>query len=285
MLYQLLQSYTSLCGIYATQFGGLSRQTSPDNHGDWIKELWDGNAEIKDITAQIEPDEKGFIRLSNYLACKAHALCRADHINLPRYSLEAENYSPYEKMVYQLIIRSQKLSTPIPSNLFNIFMTMRIISIVDITLKDTEIPVGLASCKSLEVLIWSNIRGLAKVPKDVLQAPKLTTVYIHNCPITSLDFDWPTGNNIKSLTLKGLSIDTIPAGIGNLTGLEELNLDYNPITTLPKELEKLISLRQLSVKGWCIIKKMYMYMSILYLEQGQTSQNKKNTHKITIMEP
>jgi Leucine-rich repeat (LRR) protein len=57
--------------------------------------------------------------------------------------------------------------------------------------------------------------------------------------VNKLDIDWPVNKGLTSLTLKGLLIQDIPAGLGNLKELLELNLDYNPITTLPKEIESL----------------------------------------------
>jgi Leucine-rich repeat (LRR) protein len=69
--------------------------------------------------------------------------------------------------------------------------------------------------------------------------------------VNKLVIDRPVNKGLTSLTLKGLLIQDIPAGLGNLKELLELNLDYNPITTLPKEIESLTKLKHLSVKGNC----------------------------------
>lgn len=212
--------------------------------------MWGRETTIKEIHDMTDPLEEVFAyRLGNYLACRAHGLCKADYIKLPNYSLEGKLYKPYISVVDALSIRSQSLSQPIPSDMFRVMMNLRSISIVDVTLDNTEIPKDIAMCKSLEIIIWSNIRGLTKLPKDVFCPPNLTSVYIDNCPIKSLDITWPTSSKMRSLTLRGLLVENIPAGIGNFAILEELRLDYNPLTTLPMEIEKLTCLKLLSVKG------------------------------------
>lgn len=250
LVYQLLQSYASLCGLYATQYGGLAFQSAPGDFTDWMKDLWGSETTIKEIQDMDDPSSDVFAyRLGNYLACRAHALAKADYIKLPKYSLESKLFKPYFNVLDTLTIRSQTLTQPIPSDLFKEMQSLRVITMVDVAMDNTEIPKNISTCKFLEIIVLSNIRGLRQLPKDMLCPPNLASIYIDNCPIMSLDLTWPSASKMTSLTLRGLLIEKIPAGIGNLSMLEDLRLDYNPISTLPVEIEKLTNLKNLSVKG------------------------------------
>ncbi|CAG2199986.1 unnamed protein product [Mytilus edulis] len=87
------------------------------------------------------------------------------------------------------------------------------------------------------------------MPKDILRAPALSTFYLHNCPIRKLDIEWPASTTLTSLSLKGLLIQEVPKEIAKLSELNDLNLDCNPIFTLPDELGHLKKLKHLSAKG------------------------------------
>ncbi|CAC5389321.1 LRRK2 [Mytilus coruscus] len=194
-------------------------------------------------------EEPIFMEYGHILACRAHAYSRGDYVPIPNYSLESAYYEPYEQFAETLTVQSQTLNT-LPGNLLTTFKNLRVISIVNVALHDTHtFPSGVSKCNNLEVLILANLKGIVELPKDIISGPVMSTFFIHNCPVKKLDFDWPVKNKLTNLTLKGLLIEDIPANIGRLKDLEELCLDYNPITSLPKEIENLTKLRFLSVKG------------------------------------
>jgi Leucine rich repeat len=56
-------------------------------------------------------------------------------------------------------------------------------------------------------------------------------------------------NRSITLDLKGLGLTSLPAGIGRLTELKGLDLDYNRLKTLPSEIGGLTSLAHLELKG------------------------------------
>ncbi|VDI30258.1 Hypothetical predicted protein [Mytilus galloprovincialis] len=249
LLFQLLQPYASLCGLFATQHGGLSSQGAPGDLIDWIADLVRDDVPMKQVRSGMTAEEPLFMEYGHVLACRAHAYSRGDYVPIPDYSLESSYYEPYEQFAETLTVQSQNLKI-LPSNLWTTFRNLRVMSIVNVDLDNTHIfPSGLSKCCNLEVLILANLKGITDLPKDIISGPVMTTFFIHNCPIRKLEFDWPVKNKLINLTLKGLLIEDIPANIGRLKDLEELCLDYNPITSLPKEIENLTKLKFLSVKG------------------------------------
>lgn len=204
---------------------------------------------MKQVRSGMTAEEPLFMEYGHILACRAHAYSRGDYVPIPDYSLESAYYEPYQQFAETLTVQSQPLNT-LPSNLWTTFKNLRVMSIVNVDLYDTHIlPSGISKCCNLEVLILANLKGITDLPKDIISGPAMTTFFIHNCPIRKLEFDWPVKNKLINLTLKGLLIEDIPANIGRLKDLEDLCLDYNPIASLPKEIENLTKLKFLSVKG------------------------------------
>jgi Leucine-rich repeat (LRR) protein len=250
-MFQIMQPYASLCGIYATQHGGLSYQTGPDDLGTWVQDLCGEDVPIKKIDSGMISDDSAFVSVGNILACKSHAYCNADFVKIPDFSLDSKFFKPYANFSQSLMIRDQKLNS-LPNDLLTIFNNLTVLSIDNVDLKDiSEFPSGVSKCTNLEVLCLSSLKGIKRLPKDIISGPALSTFFLYNCPVNKLEIDWPVNKGLTSLTLKGLLIQDIPAGLGNLKELLELNLDYNPITTLPKEIESLTKLKHLSVKGNC----------------------------------
>ncbi|CAG2236821.1 ISWI [Mytilus edulis] len=249
LLFQLLQPYASLCGLFATQHGGLSSQGAPEDLLDWIADLVRDDVPMKQVRSGMTAEEPLFMEYGHILACRAHAYSRGDYVPIPDYSLESSYYEPYEQFAETLTVQSQNLKT-LPSNLWTTFRNLRVMSIVNVDLDNTHIfPSGLSKCCNLEVLILANLKGITDLPKDIISGPVMSTFFIHNCPIRKIEFDWPVKNKLINLTLKGLLIEDIPPNIGRLKDLEDLCLDYNPIASLPKEIENLTKLKFLSVKG------------------------------------
>jgi Leucine-rich repeat (LRR) protein len=192
-----------------------------------------------------------FVSFPPFLACKAHSHSRVDRniVRIPNLSLESEYYEPYSEKMDILMINEQTLKS-LPSNLFKIFENLQVLSIMNVDLQETpEFPSGISRCKDLEIVCLSALKGVKKLSKDILSAPALSTFYLHNLPIEKLDIDWPVSATLTSLSLKGLLITEIPKEIGRLAELQELNLDCNPILTLPDELENLKKLKHFSAKG------------------------------------
>ncbi|XP_052093537.1 uncharacterized protein LOC127729717 [Mytilus californianus] len=257
LLYQLIQPYASLCCIYSTQYGGLSYQHSPADYTDGIDDLY--------MESQLEPsvidnqssdnmleDTNKFKRVFNFLACKAHSngmFAQNLFTMLTEFTLEKQFYYPYSENLSTLLVNGVSLNT-LPDNVFQTFRKLKVFAITDVPMAKTPIfPSGISQCSNLEIVCLSSMHGLKELPSDVILGPALRVFHIYNIPIRKLDIDWPVSSLLTSLTLTGLLIEEVPVKISNLHRLEELILDYNPITSIPEEIGRLEKLKILSMKG------------------------------------
>lgn len=252
-LYQLLQTYASLCSIYALQHGGLSNQPNPDNYSRELKRLMKDHPIPKNRDNNMMKDDNAFRNVSKYfLVCKAHdnqLFGQNLILHQEKFSLDEEYYTPYSEHLNTLLIEGVNLSS-LPKNVFETFKNIQALSLMDVPLdKMSVFPSGLSSCRFLEIFCLSGLKTITDVPKDVFHGRALRYVFFNNMPMKSLDIDWPISSLLTSLILTGLLIEKVPVGIGYLSNLEILILDNNPITTLPDELENLTQLKILSLRG------------------------------------
>ncbi|XP_071152762.1 uncharacterized protein [Mytilus edulis] len=256
LLYQLIQPYASLCCIYSTQYGGLPYQQSPANYTDGIDDLYmDSQIALSVIDDQgsytMMKDTNKFKRVLNFLACKAHSNgMRAQNLfPLIRFSLEKEFYHPYSENLSTLLVNGVPLDT-LPDDVFKTFRKLKVFAITDVPMEKTPIfPSGMSKCTNLEIVFLSGMHGLKELPSDVILGPALRIFHIYHIPIKKLNIDWPVSSLLTSLTLTGLLLEEVPVKISNLHRLEELILDYNPITSIPEEIGRLKKLKILSMKG------------------------------------
>src|ERR1700722_5509710 len=59
--------------------------------------------------------------------------------------------------------------------------------------------------------------------------------------------DAGTNKGVTTVDLSGLGLNTLPAEIGSLTALQQLNLFNNQLTTLPAEIGSLTALQKLDL--------------------------------------
>lgn len=190
-------------------------------------------------------------RVLNFLACKAHSNgMRAQNLfPLIRFSLEKEFYHPYSENLSTLLVNGVPLDT-LPDDVFQTFRKLKVFAITDVPMEKTPIfPSGMSKCTNLEIVFLSGMHGLKELPSDVILGPSLRIFHIYHIPIKKLNIDWPVSSLLTSLTLTGLLLEEVPVKISNLHRLEELILDYNPITSIPEEIGRLKKLKILSMKG------------------------------------
>lgn len=251
----MLQTYASLCSIYALQRGGLSNQLNPDYYSKKIRKMLKDKSYPKNKENNMLKDSYSFRPISNhFLACKAHDNhlimighnLRRRHID--KFSLDEEYYAPYSEHLNTILLEGVHMIS-IPNSVFRTFKNIQVLSIMDVVLDFSVFPNGISTCNDLEILCLGGIKTLKELSKDIFQSKALRTVFFNNLPVRYLNIDWPTSSLMTSLTLTGLLLEEVPVGIGCLSNLEILVLDSNPITSLPDELEKLTQLKILSLRG------------------------------------
>lgn len=197
-------------------------------------------------------DSHLFWNIEPFLTCKAHrnSFLAQNLITSPlTLSLDKQCFQPHSENLNTLIINKHNL-TSIPNDFCETFKNLCVLSIVEIVMTNSTVfPSGISQCKDLEIICISDVQGMTTLSPDILMGPSLSTFYLHSTPISKLDIDWPTGSLLSTLSLVGLQLEIVPKSIGQLFNLQELILDYNPIIDLPKELESLVRLKTLSIKG------------------------------------
>jgi hypothetical protein len=90
--------------------------------------------------------------------------------------------------------------------------------------------------------------GLTKLPNELLQFKNLQELSLENNSLTNADFSiLKEFKRLRSLSLQGCSLATVPKEITLLNNLEILNLYLNNLNQIPDELYNLTSLRELSI--------------------------------------
>ncbi|KAH0736404.1 hypothetical protein KY285_012111 [Solanum tuberosum] len=113
-----------------------------------------------------------------------------------------------------------------------------------------ELPVSLGVQKKLGFLSVEECENLTKLP-SFIQMESLTELKISNCPkLTTFPEIIGDMHCLKSLTLESTGIRELPLSIGNLSGLEYLNLKgCEDLVSLPNSLCKLKNLQRLILRG------------------------------------
>uniref|UniRef100_M1CVI3 Nematode resistance protein n=1 Tax=Solanum tuberosum TaxID=4113 RepID=M1CVI3_SOLTU len=113
-----------------------------------------------------------------------------------------------------------------------------------------ELPVSLGVQKKLGFLSVEECENLTKLPSSI-QMESLTELKISNCPkLTTFPEIIGDMHCLKSLTLESTGIRELPLSIGNLSGLEYLNLKgCEDLVSLSNSLCKLKNLQRLILRG------------------------------------
>ncbi|XP_021366171.1 uncharacterized protein LOC110458668 [Mizuhopecten yessoensis] len=252
LLYRLLQPYASLCGIYASQVGGLTNQENPINGTEKVNALIKGQDTpyIQKFNNEPTSDAEKLVKNQRNYTCKAHNLSiNGSESMFPKdMQLKYEYFEPYNELVNAFAWDLPELPS-LPKDFFSKFSNLECLFLSLCKLSENPtIPSGIAKCTSLENVSLRSL-GVSKLPADLLQGPALKSVTCSNMVVKEIKLDWPENSCLTKLILSGLVLSTLPSGISNLKSLRELILDNNVLTTLPDSLKDMPKLKVLSLKG------------------------------------
>ena len=186
------------------------------------------------------------------LCCKPHAI---NHMLLTKaaveITLDRKLFQPYSDCITALYLRNCKLQ--FKEDFFHGMGNLQFLGLHSCKRLTADAPIKLPDrirdCRQLEVVgIFKS--DVENVPVDLLKCSAMHTIECVGLPVKSLDLVWPSSSHLTELSLSSLGIQEVPKALGGLFQLETFNLDYNPISSLPAELDRLTKLKYLSVKGW-----------------------------------
>ncbi|KAL4230338.1 hypothetical protein ACF0H5_010721 [Mactra antiquata] len=251
LLYSMLQTYTSLCGIYAASWGGTKYAQINDMRPIYktIKH------EDKHLQA---PDDENYLNphilLDNQLGfsvCKAHYMnmC-SDEFDENKMEFKYEYFEPYGELVTLFHWSHSKLEK-LPEDFFKRFSNLLVFNLGYPGVKMSKfksLPHGIAEAKKLK-----NIQvietAMETLPDDMFMGKELDTVMCVNMPIKKLPTQYPKDSKLQKLALSGLLVKQIPAEMSNLSEIKDLDLCHNPLTSIPDDLKHLVKLTKLSLEG------------------------------------
>lgn len=111
------------------------------------------------------------------------------------------------------------------------------------------------SAGDLSLILPNSLRDLHAGGNAFTQIPRfsnptrLTSLYLQNNAIVSIDADFSRIRELLLLDLRGNRIKFVSPAISTLTSLEQLYLDENSMTEVPTSLCKLSKLATLSISG------------------------------------
>ncbi|XP_060065175.1 uncharacterized protein LOC132545509 [Ylistrum balloti] len=252
LLYRLVQPYASLCGIYASQVGGLPNQENPVNGSEKITTLIKGQDTpyLQKFKNEPSSDAEKLVKHQRNYTCKAHNLSiNGSQSMFPKNTqLKYEYFEPYNGLVNAFSWDFPELPS-LPKDFFSKFSNLECLFLAQCKLSENPvIPSGIVNCTSLENVSLRSL-GVSKLPADLLNGPALKSVTCSNMVVKEIKFDWPDNSRLTKLILSGLVLTSLPTGISSLKSLKELILDNNILTSLPATLKDLPKLKVLSLKG------------------------------------
>lgn len=125
-------------------------------------------------------------------------------------------------------------------------------NVLDFESQESTFPMQVLEFKNLQSLILNN-NQLSHIPDEISQLTKLERLIIYTNNLDRLPSSITQLQNLKVLMVGGNGYGSkfaaLPSDIGNLVNLEELSLQYNPISSLPPSIGGLKKLRKLNMKS------------------------------------
>ncbi|MFQ6667213.1 hypothetical protein Gotur_033312 [Gossypium turneri] len=130
--------------------------------------------------------------------------------------------------------------------------TMKMLSYLDLSgtgLK--ELPSSIGNLIGLEYLIMKNCKNLVCLPDSFYKLKSLTGLHLHGCSRLKIFPEvMDTMEKLYELHLSRTALKELPSSIGNLIGLERLNMNNcKNLVCLPDSFYKLKSLKRFYLKG------------------------------------
>ncbi|XP_059158979.1 uncharacterized protein LOC131942991 [Physella acuta] len=251
LMRSLIHVYAAQCHLLAEQYGGIKYQTTPENGTKVITDSIQHNyMSIIQQTDQAELADDTLIKkgFRNNVYCKAHQWCLpGTNVQLEgEFDFRKELFSPYEETVN--VIWREGLKIPkLPQHLYALLTNLQYLKLEGCDgLK--ELPDGISKCERLEMISLRNC-VIEILPSDLFHIPYLHRFHCHSLKVKTMPTSIPVNCPITHLILSDLLLTSIPKEFGLLTDLELLNLNSNPIETLPMELSSLTKLKTLLLCG------------------------------------
>jgi len=137
-------------------------------------------------------------------------------------------------------------------------VSMRLTSLETLAIDGCDALIGLPACVEQWTALQSlSLRGLpyfTDLPATIAALTNLHELSVSGCAIEELPAT--LGDSLKTLTLRDLALDVLPASIGLLTSLETVIIDYClKLQELPASITALTNLHHLSVST-CFLKEL-----------------------------
>ncbi|CAG5122482.1 unnamed protein product, partial [Candidula unifasciata] len=222
LMKSLVHTYAAQCHLFAEQHGGIMYTATPEN-GSQI------------ISSCVEHMDDNIVK-------------KTDKVTEFLYfsSDESELFTPYEETINLIVCEVPRVTT-LRTDFYSFFPNLQYLELQSCE-QLKQLPDGISKCLRLEMLSLKN-SAVEALPADLFQSPSLLRLHCVDLKVQILPTTVIDPSPITELILANLLLTSVPKEVGNLSNLEYLNLNSNPLEMLPMELKLLTKLKTLLLCG------------------------------------
>ena len=252
LLFSLVHQFAALSSLFAAQYGGLPNQSNPTSGTKAVLQLIQGqpliNYEGNPVT-----DPNNLIQHSSLCICKAHKLAMAttDSDLQGDLDLTEDLFAPYMENINSVHLDFHQ-EVKFPANFFTMMPNLENFSLNGLSFQGKSfLSSDIASLKELRYINLKYVK-VNDLPTSLFRGENIKQGHIEGVTlgrVSNIMTRFSKTYRITRLTLRDVNMKELPSEIKNLSLLEELNLDHNPLTRLPTSLKELKKLQVLSIQG------------------------------------